>query len=219
MSMELYWISGSAPAWRALLALELKGLSYASKILEAANGDQKAPAFLELNPRGQVPVLTDGSVTVCESSAILMYLERRTPEPALFGETPAKTAAIAQTYQQILDYVDANVTQFVRPIFRNKLEGNEHVVEKHAATLSAEFAVLEEKLCHHAWLEADNMTAADIALIPAFQRFIRALGKSPSAAAMTGLDGFESDFPRLHEWNKVVEALPAFEQTFPPHWR
>ena len=219
MSMELYWISGSAPAWRVLLALELKGLSYDSKILQAANGDQKAPAFLELNPRGQVPVLTDGNVTVCESSAILLYLERHTPTPALFGETPAETAAIAQTFQQVLDYVDASVTQFVRPIFRDKLAGNEAVVEKHATSLKAEFTALEEKLRKHVWLEADVATAADIALIPALQRFSRALNKSAAVATMTGFDNFERDYPQLSRWNEVVEALPAFERTFPPHWR
>ena len=219
MSLQLYWISGSAPAWRALLALELKGLDYESRILEAANGDQKKPEFLELNPRGQVPVLTDGRVTVCESSAILAYLERRTPTPALFGDTPAQTARVAQSYAQILDYVDTTVTQFVRPIFRNKLDGNEALVEQQAVKLKAEFALLEDKLKATSWLEADCATAADIALIPALQRFSRALGKSAQVAEMTGFARFEQDFPGLWRWNTMVELLPAFDRTFPPHWR
>ena len=34
--MEIYWFSGSPFCWRALLALELKGIGYESKLLEAS---------------------------------------------------------------------------------------------------------------------------------------------------------------------------------------
>ena len=118
----IYWISGSAPAWRVLLAMEFKGIDYHSRILETARKEQKSPEFLALSPRGQVPLLQDGAIVVRESLAILHYLEARKPEPALFGETPSQVAAVEQRVHEILAYLDPAVQAFVQPVFRGKPE-------------------------------------------------------------------------------------------------
>ena len=60
MALELYWGSGSPFAWRVMLSLEVKRLSYESKLLEFSKGEHKSAGFLKLNPRGKVPVLKDG---------------------------------------------------------------------------------------------------------------------------------------------------------------
>ena len=90
MAIELYWGSGSPFAWRAMLILEVKGLTYESKLLEFSKGDHKAPAYLQLNPRGKVPTLKDGEFVLYESLAIMSYLDRKYPDPPLFGKTPEK---------------------------------------------------------------------------------------------------------------------------------
>ena len=94
MALEIFWFSGSGFAWRAVLAAELKGVPYTSRLIEASAGDHRAPEFLAMNPRGKVPVLRDGDVVVTESMAILAYLDRRFPEPPLFGRTAEETARI-----------------------------------------------------------------------------------------------------------------------------
>jgi glutathione S-transferase len=63
-ALEVYWVSGSPYAWRVLLTLEVKQLSYTSRLLEASKGDLKKPEYLKLNPRGQVPTLKDGDYTL-----------------------------------------------------------------------------------------------------------------------------------------------------------
>ncbi|MCF6323627.1 MAG: glutathione S-transferase N-terminal domain-containing protein [Gammaproteobacteria bacterium] len=57
---KLHWISGSAYAWRVMLALSHKNIKYESQIIDAATWDREASGFLKLNPRGKVPVLEDG---------------------------------------------------------------------------------------------------------------------------------------------------------------
>lgn len=94
MTYEIYWISGSPYAWRALLGLAIKGVDYQSRILQASEREHKAPWFLHMNPRGKVPVLKDGDTVVYESLAILAYLDVKHPEPPLFGATPEETARI-----------------------------------------------------------------------------------------------------------------------------
>lgn len=43
--------------------------------MDIANGEQFSSWFLKLNPKGDVPVLKDNSAVICESAAIIEYLE------------------------------------------------------------------------------------------------------------------------------------------------
>jgi len=53
--MFLYWGSGSPPCWRAMLALEEKGLSgYPNKLISFDKKEHKSEELLKWNPRGQV---------------------------------------------------------------------------------------------------------------------------------------------------------------------
>ena len=88
MAIEVYWGSGSPFAWRVLLALEHKRLPYVSHLLQFSKQEHKSPQMLALNPRGRVPVLKDGDYVCFESLAILYYLDRKYPEPPIFGRTP-----------------------------------------------------------------------------------------------------------------------------------
>jgi glutathione S-transferase len=55
--LTLYWVSGSPPSWRVMLTLAMKQLPYRSERIDSASGALKAPAYLDINPRGQVPTL------------------------------------------------------------------------------------------------------------------------------------------------------------------
>ena len=85
MAIDVYWGSGSPYSWRVLLALEHKGLPYAAHLLQLSKQEHKSPQMLALNPRGRVPVLKDGDYVVFESLAVLYYLERKYPQPPIFG--------------------------------------------------------------------------------------------------------------------------------------
>ena len=77
-----------------LLALEHKRLPYVSHLLQFAKQEHKSPHMLRMNPRGRVPVLKDGDYVVFESLAVLYYLDRKYPEPPLFGESPEEARPI-----------------------------------------------------------------------------------------------------------------------------
>jgi glutathione S-transferase len=86
--VEIYWISGSPFSWRVLLTAEVKGIPYEGKLLEASKGEHKTLEFLAINPLGRVPAIRDGNFTLHESLAIMVYLDRKYPNPPLFGRTP-----------------------------------------------------------------------------------------------------------------------------------
>jgi maleylacetoacetate isomerase len=99
MKLHGYW--RSTAAWRVRIALELKGLEWASVPVHLVRdgGEQRKPAFRELNPQGLVPVLeVDGSL-LTQSLAIIEYLEETRPERPLLPAEPrarARVRALAQ---------------------------------------------------------------------------------------------------------------------------
>jgi glutathione S-transferase len=52
----------------------------------------KHPAVLAANPKGQVPVLVDGDLTLYDSTVIAEYLEDKYPSPPLFPREPEARA-------------------------------------------------------------------------------------------------------------------------------
>src|SRR3972149_6196940 len=120
MAIELYWGSGSPFAWRVRLTWEVKGLAYESKLLEFSKGDHKSPAYLKLNPRGKVPTLKDGDFVLYESLAIMAYLDRKYPDPPIFGRTPQETGLIWRAISETESYLIAPGAKVIVPIFFGK---------------------------------------------------------------------------------------------------
>src|SRR3546814_16742694 len=52
----------------------------------------KQPAVLAANPKGEVPVLVDGDLTLFDSTVIFEYLEDAYPQPPLMPRQPAARA-------------------------------------------------------------------------------------------------------------------------------
>lgn len=80
----------SAPnGFKVAIVLSELGYKYDTILLDFANGDQKSPEFLSINPNGRVPALIDHtnpeqSVTLWESGSIILYLvEKKTREEGI----------------------------------------------------------------------------------------------------------------------------------------
>jgi len=219
MAIELYWGSGSPFAWRVMLTLEVKGLEYESKLLEFSKGDHKTPAYLKLNPRGKVPTLKDGDFVLYESLAIMSYIDRKYPDPPLFGKTPEETGLIWRWLAECESYVVSAGDKLVRPIFFG--QGLERVeeIQQGAQTLRDEFKRLDERLARSQWLIRDKLSAADIGIFPITQLVLRAASKEAAQPFNLGFLPLEQRFPNIARWVQRIEALPNYQRTYPPHWR
>lgn len=94
--MKLYWHPVSLMPWRVRIALAEKGLSCDEVVIDLPGGASHQPAFLALNPFGQVPVLEDDGTAFAESTAILEYLEDTHPEPPLMPLSAPARAEVRQ---------------------------------------------------------------------------------------------------------------------------
>jgi glutathione S-transferase len=217
MTLEIYWGSGSPYAWRVMLAAELKRIPYESRLLEFSKGQLKTPEFLAMNPRGKVPVIRDGDFVLAESLAILAYLDRKYPEPPLFGRTPEESARIGAAIGAFESYMRDPMTILNRWLFGDKPRTAEHD-EAHEKA-NAELARVEAELANGAWLVGDTPTAADLVWFPTLRIIVRAGARNPARATELGWFPFVEKYPHIGAWIARVEALPGYDKTFPPHWR
>ncbi len=219
MAIELYWGSGSPFAWRVMLTLEVKGLAYESKLLEFSKGEHKTPAYLQLNPRGKVPTLKDGNTVLYESLAIMSYLDRKYPEPPLFGKTPEETGLIWRALLECESYVVSAGNKVARPIFFGKGLDKVEEIQEAAQALRHELKTMDERLARSHWLVGDKISAADIGIFPLIQLLLRAASKEAARPLRLGVLPIGETFPNVAAWLQRIEALPNYERTYPPHWR
>jgi len=217
--LELYWGSGSPFAWRVMLALEIKKIPYESHLLEFSKKQHKAPEFLALNPRGKVPLLKDGAFTLSESLAILAYLDRKTPEPPLFGRTAAETGQVWRSISETISYLEPLAIRIVGPLFFNKAAEKADDINAALPALHDELRQMEEQLSRSRWLAGDAISAADLVAYPVIENLLRAADKEAAKDFDVGLLPLERHYPAIGDWRARIRALPGYERTYPPHWR
>jgi len=218
MSCEFYWISGSPFAWRVHLTLEYKGIRYHSHLLNASENEHGAREFLELNPRGRVPVLRDGETVVYESVAILAYLEMRQLEPRLFGSNLAEAGHVWQRVQEIENYARNPFLRVAIAILSGGVEEERDEIHELLALCREQLDWIENVLTESRWIAGEAISAADLVFYPVLRIFLRATGKP--AAKSLGLDGisFTRQWPVMANWVSQIEKLPGYLNTYPPHW-
>ena len=77
--IDLY-TSETPNGWKISITLEELDIPYTVHALALSKNEQKAPAYLKINPNGRIPAIVDrdnGDFAVFESGAIMIYLAER----------------------------------------------------------------------------------------------------------------------------------------------
>ena len=86
--LELYHWEPTANSAEPLICLEEKQASYRAHYVNLLAFEQHRPAFLELNPQGQVPVLVHDGRVITETSLMIQYLDSVFPDAPLTPQSP-----------------------------------------------------------------------------------------------------------------------------------
>jgi maleylpyruvate isomerase len=92
--MKLHGYFRSSASYRVRIALNLKGLGAEHLPHHLRKGEQRDPAYLEINPQGLVPTLQDTGAVITQSLAIIEWLEETHPEPPLLPKDPLRRAHV-----------------------------------------------------------------------------------------------------------------------------
>ena len=196
-----------SPFGRSVLAtLEEKGADY--RLVPLTPGASKSPEHLARHPFGRIPVLENDGFMLYETQAILRYLDRVLPEPAL---TPADIRQAARM-DQVMNINDwyffqgvCNVIAFQR-VVRPKLMGltpDEAEVEAAMPRARVVAAELSRILGDQPFFAGDRLSLADLQVAP--QAAFLAL--TPEWATLT------ERHANLAAWIERLEARPSFQAT------
>jgi glutathione S-transferase len=216
MDLEIIWASGSPYSWSVLLALEIKELEYKSTLIELLKGEGRTPEFLNLNPRGKVPVLRDGDKYIYESMAIISYLDRVYTEPPLFGGSPAKNAEIMRIISEYNSYIAPHINHLISSAFWSN-SVNQAGLESTKQALFYELANLEKILKATNWIAGKDISAADIIIFPFIQLLKRSEAKLQDTMGYKLMFNYQR-FPAVSDWLNRFEKLRGYYNTYPPHW-
>ena len=214
MAIDLYWGHGSAYCWRVLLALEHQGLDYRSHLLKFDQQEHQAPQMLAMNPRGQLPVLRDGDYVVFESVAILYYLDRKYPEPAIFGRNPEESGVIMRVICEYQANAEPSLMQIVRQLlYRREPAAGEAMAETMAEAMhrvASEARTIERRLAQSDWVVGEKFSATDMVIYPDIRLLLRALAMPAARELAARFLPLEVNYPALGRWlDRVAAAVPA----------
>jgi len=191
---RLYGHALSGNTHKVRLLLSILGLAYEEVGVDIPAGAHKAPAYLAVNPLGQVPLLADEDGTaVRDSQAILIYLAARYGGTAWWPADPRGQGWVAQW----LSFA-ANEMQHGPNLARlHHLLGVPVDLPVVQARAREALGQLDRHLDGRAWLELDGPTIADLACFP--------------YAALAPEGGVPLDpYPHVRAWSGRVRALPGF---------
>ncbi|MBP6645078.1 MAG: glutathione S-transferase family protein [Burkholderiaceae bacterium] len=172
------------------MAMEFKGLPFS---LVDTDRLEDLPAW---NPRAEVPILIHGETVVCNSADILAYLDRLSPQAALYPSDAAKFADV-RTWERIADtQLDAIVTTIGNWHFADLPPMPDGLMQAAKRDLNTLYDRLQERLSDHEYL-CGNISAADFAAYP-----------HVASGAALGLKFDAQRHPDIQRWLKVMRSRP-----------
>lgn len=198
--MKLYMTEMSGNSFKIRVLAAMLGVDYENVRIDWENREHKSPAFLALNPRGQVPVMEIEGQVFWDSTAHLVYIARKFGGDDWLPSDPLQMAEVMQWMSFAQDEVQFGL-QWARgvTVYNRRPESFEGYLQDGKMALD----VLEWQLSKTGdWLALGRATLADIACYPYVKRAPE--GDLP-------LD----PYPHVEEWLARCEALPNWLELDP----
>ncbi len=229
--LAVYHDNLSVCAQKVRMALEEKAVPWESRYIDLMKQEHLTQEYLQMNPRGLVPVLLHEGHAIYESTIILEYIEDAFPDhplrPAnalararmrLWTKIPddgLHVACASVTYasafvHQLKQHHDAKelADRLVKLPDRARAARQKQILElEFEAPIVKDAVLLHDKVLKEmdatlgrtTWLNGDDFSLADIAIIPYVTRLDR-----------LGLEGMWAARPNVARWFAAVQSRPSF---------
>ena len=162
--MKLHLLPPSGNAYKVRILLSLLNVPYEKVVVDGSKHEHKQAAFLELNPRGEVPVLEDDGTVIWDSAACLAYVARKHGGEKWLPAGPREIAEVMQWIALAASEIQFGLQYGRRGVRQGRwTAGN---LEQSQALGHVALQVMEGRLKDHQWLALDRPTIADIACFP-----------------------------------------------------
>ena len=201
MTLKLFYAPGACSA-APHVCFEEAGAEVEYVRLDMTKGEQRAPEYLALNPKGRVPLVVTERGPLSECPAILDWIARRWPDAGLLPDDPWDASQVLSFNNFLSSTVHITFATVFRPA--RFAEGDEVAAAmktKAGESLDQQFALIEEKLATGPWVHGARYTTSDPYLL-VMTRWLGRIGHDRGA------------FPRLMEHAARTLERPAVRRAF-----
>ena len=192
--ITLYDMPLALNCYKVRLLLSLLGVDYRREPIDLLENEHKTPEFLALNPFGQLPVVTEGSLVLRDSQAIMVWIARKHGNDSWLPSDPDQEAIVnawlsAAAYEIRLGPYDARLAKLFPWLCVNANTVNERS--------DLALKLYDERLSDREWIALDHPTVADVAAYPAI---------SQCGDGDISLEGYDA----VQAWVGRMRALPGY---------
>lgn len=161
MPTKLYYAPGAC-SLASHIALEEAGVAYDTQKLNLAEGDQRKPEYLALNPRGRVPTLVVDGHVLTENIGILTYFGGGYPDAGLWPKKTWDQAKLMATLAWLSNTVHPSYGHLMRPARYVEGEAAQEAVRAKAReSFHGYLQEIDKLLAGHKWAIANQYTVVD----------------------------------------------------------
>lgn len=159
--LTLYYSPGSC-AIAPRIVLEDIGEPFQLERISIKDGEHETARFLQINPRGRIPVLVEDGRVLVENLAILVYLASAHPEAQLLPDDLAPRAQCLAMVSWLTNTVQPGFSRFFRP-YRISADESAYAGIKECAKefCWSNLAELDALLSRQEWLGGDRYSISD----------------------------------------------------------
>lgn len=205
MTKPILYSSISSPhCFKVSIVLEEKGVEFERVEINLGEKEQKTPAYLELNPRGQVPAYKDDQGMFIDSLDIMQHLDKRYPSPELFPNEVGKL-------KDVLEWIECSSTTIrnvSHHLYWQLLQPPKHgtdwdEVNRLKALGYEQLNLMEKALAQNGQWLCGDLSAADFSVfawIYGYKRF--------------DLPSSWNNYPKVLEWFQKLEKRPSITSSY-----
>lgn len=195
--MKVYLGTVSGNSYKVKILLALLKAPHEVVIVDLKNKAQKAPEYLKINPRGEVPALEDGGKFFWDSSACLTYIARKYGDEQWLPTDAAGLAEVMQWMALAASEIQCGLQYARRSVVQGRLTLGS--LEEGQAFGRIALDIMEQRLKNNDWLALRRPTIAEPACFPYVET-------APEAKVAL------ENYPAIVKWMQRCKALPGWPE-------
>ncbi|MBE0554609.1 MAG: glutathione S-transferase family protein [Rhodobacteraceae bacterium] len=200
MTARLYCFGESGNAYKVALMLTLTGTEWQPVFVDFFKGEARSPAFRDVNPMGEVPVLEMDGRTFSQSAVMLRHLARTTGRFGWMNDEEDDEILRWLMWDNHKLSTQVGTTRFLM----NFLASDKRPAEAIAflqGRLKAAYTVLNDHLATRDWVVGGRATIADLSLC-SYLYYPEPFGFA------------RADWPHIDRWLDRIAALPGWKHPY-----
>ena len=203
--IQIIGVPQSNYVWVVRMACEEKGVPY-----DLVPARPHSPEVDAIHPLGKIPAMRHGDIALCESKAIVSYIDKTFSGPKLIPEDARGAAEVEQWVSLVNTAVDPCMvrTYLLNYLFPKGADGapDRAAIDGVLPAMQKQIDLLDKAVAKTGHLAGNGFTLADINLMP----ILYYVQRSPEGSGMVQSAKNLSAFFARHS------ERPSFKATIPP---